>query len=74
MNSICNRFQPSEREFVLRSKWHGLEPRLNGGCRCGKVSMIARKMKDIEEELVETLSQQMRISKGEHELFLKVLI
>ena len=38
--------------------------------------MMARKMKDIdtEEELVETFSQQMRISKGEYELFLKVLI
>ena len=42
----------------------------------GKVSMIAWKMKDIdtEEEQVETFSQQMRISKGEYELFLKVLI
>ena len=38
--------------------------------------MMARKMKDIdtEEELAETFSQQMRISKGEYELFLKVLI
>ena len=38
--------------------------------------MMARKMKDIdtEEELVETFSQQMRISKGEYELFLKVSI
>ena len=78
LNSICNHFQPSEREFVLRSsrRWHGLEPRLNRGCRCGKVSMMARKMKDIdtEEELVETFSKQMRISKGKCELFLKVLI
>ena len=54
----------------------GFEPRLNSGCRCGKVSMMARKMKDIdtEEEHVETFSQQVRISKGEYELFLKVLI
>ena len=56
LNSICNRFQPSEREFVLKSSqlWHGLEPRLNGFCRYGKVSMMARNMKDIdtEEELV----------------------
>ena len=38
--------------------------------------MMAKKMKDIdtEEELVETFSQQMRISHGENELFLKVLI
>ena len=37
---------------------------------------MARKMKDIdtEEDLVEAFSQQMRISKGEYELFLKVLI
>ena len=78
LNSMCNRFQPSEREFVLRSsqEWHGLQPRLNWGCRCCKVSMMARNMKDIdtEEELVETFSQQMRISKGEYELFLEVLI
>ena len=54
----------------------GLSRGSAGGCRCGKVSLMARKMKDIdtEEELVETLSQQMRISKGEYELFLKVLI
>ena len=33
--------------------------------------MMVRKMKDIdpEEELVETFSQQMRISEGEYELF-----
>ena len=78
LNSICNRCQPSEREFVLRSSqlWHGLEPRLNWSCRCDKVSMMAKKMKDIdtEEELVETFSQQMRISKGKYELFFKVLI
>ena len=38
--------------------------------------MMTRKMKDIdtEEELVETLFQQMRVSKGEYELLLKVLI
>ena len=38
--------------------------------------MMARKMKDIDtaEELVETFSQLMRISKEEYELFLKVLI
>ena len=38
--------------------------------------MMARKMKDIdtEEDLVETFFQQMRISKGEYELFLKVFI
>ena len=31
LSSICTRFQPSEREFVLRSSqwWHGLEPRLS---------------------------------------------
>ena len=78
LNLICNRFQPSEREFVLRSSqwWHGLEPRLNRDCQCGKVSMMAKKMQDIdtEEELVETFSQQVRISKGECELSLKVLI
>ena len=27
---------------------------------------------DTEEEFVETFSQQMRVSKGEYELFLKV--
>ena len=38
--------------------------------------MMAREMTDIdtEEELVETFFQQMWISKGEYELFLKVLI
>ena len=53
----------------------GLSRRSAGGCACGKVSMMARKMKDdTEEELVETLSQQMWISEGEYKLFLKVLI
>ena len=54
----------------------GLSRGSAGGCRCGKVSVMARKMKDIdtEEELVETFSQQMRMSMGEYELFLKVLI
>ena len=78
LNSICNRFQPRAREFVLRSsqQWHWLEPRLNWGCQRGKVSMMARKIKDIdtEKELVETFSQQKRVSKGEYELFLKMLI
>ena len=37
---------------------------------------MARKKKDMdtEEELVETFFQQMRISKGEYDLFLKVFI
>ena len=77
LNLICNRNQPSERELCRDPANSGMGlSRGSAGCQCGKVSMMARKMQDIdtEEELVETFSQQMRISKGEYGLFLSVLI
>ena len=76
LNSICNRLQPSEREFVLDPANGGMGLSQGSAGRCGKVSMMAGKMKDIdtEGELVETFFQQMWISKGEYELFVKVLI
>ena len=72
LKTICKRFQSSEREFVLRFSqwWHGLEPRLSW-----RLS-VRQGVHDGQENegYVETFLQQMQISKGEYELFLKVLI